>query len=594
MSDTPIRRRIIPASQASVSSNALRRSQFDQRVMAKQAEELIDRDAQAYETTLQTAASEFTRRDNADFDLDEQQNAAINMMATQQFAVLSGSAGTGKTTTMKKALKRLEAQVPLIDWINFRSAGKENGNLRRPAIALCTFTNVAARNLAAKLDESYSVNCMSIHSMLAYAPVEQEDINITTGRAKIRFEPQYNAVNKLPLKIIIIDEAGIVSKDLWDKIVDACELDTRIYFLGDLAQLPALQGVSPMPFAIDYWPSTHLTKIYRQADGNPIIENLTRIRRGLPPVHNGQHFRCDEQTILPHNAVEARRHVSGYLSALYKRGFWDPKQDILLTPMNEAMLGQLHWNGAFRLAFNPPTYENGVQTNPPVLVGTALGGNMLAIGDKVMATDNGGRGATEKRFVNGSIGIITAIKPNPKYTGDMSRVGELVHDESEDAFDWDDMSSAVAEFNETALEQSAEAAQAEADEEVKSRAASHIITVVEQATGEVFELSRSAEVASLTHAYAATCHKFQGSQARNVIVICHTSMNFGLNREWLYTACSRAQQRVFLLHEPKALNTALARQQIYGNTAQEKAAHLREIYGKRQWARPVLPKPRAL
>lgn len=576
-------------------SNALRRSQFSQRYAEKSASEIEAREAETYSTELDSATDTFTRRDNADVSLDEKQEQAVEMVLHNQFGVIAGYAGTGKTTTMKKIVKTVAPGLSLIDWTAFRTAGNQFGSERLPAIALCCFTNVAARNLASKLDPEWSPHCMSIHALLAYAPTETEDFDPETGRAKIRFEPRYNSTNKLPIEVLFIDEAGIVSSELWKTLMDAVQPSTRIYFLGDLAQLPAMHGASPMPFAIEKWPTVVLDKIYRQADGSPIIENLTRIRRGMEPVHNPSYFRCGPQETLPVNAMDARKHVAGYLSALYKLGHWDPKQDIIITPQNEAMLGQEHWNGAFHTAFNPARFDDhGKRLNPPILVGTALGGNMLCVGDKVMAMDNGGRTAVEKRFVNGSIGIIVAIKPNPRYTGDPSKVGELVHNLEEDAFDWDDTNSATVEIDPEEIEHRAAKAQAEDDEETKSRQASHIVTVVEQATGELFELSRSAEIASLGHAYAATCHKFQGSQARNVLVICHSSMNFGLNREWLYTACSRAQQRVFLLHDPKALQKAVSRQQLVGRNPEEKAARLREIYKARPWATPRLPDNRSI
>lgn len=595
MSNPPVMRRIVTSAQVN-QSTALRRSQFDQRFAVKQAEEIEQREAQGYESDITAEALSTARRDNKDVVLDEQQQLAINMMRTEQFGCLIGSAGSGKTTTMKQGLAAIENDVSRIDWMAFRSVGSEVSNEPRvPAIALCCFTNVAARNLAAKLDPKWGKHCMSIHSLLAFAPVETEDFDVRTGKAKFRFEPRYTSANPLPLDAVIIDEAGIVNRDLWNTFLDACPPQMRIYLLGDLAQLPAMQGVSPLPFALKKWPTVTLTKIYRQADDSPIIDNLTRIRRGLEPVNNSNYFRCGQLEMLDHDAMKARKHISGYISALFKRGLWDPRQDIIITPQNEAMLGQAHWNGAFRLQFNPPKKdENGRLTNPPILVGTALGGNMLAVGDKVMAMDNGGRSATEHRFVNGSIGIITSIVPNPAYTGDASRVGELVHDTAEDEFDWSDIDGAMHEMDISAIEDAAADMEERDNESIKSRQASHIVTVVEQATGEVFRLTRSAEIASLSHAYAATCHKFQGSQARNVIVIVHSSMNFGLNREWLYTACSRAQERVFLLHEPKALSTAVSRQQLPGSNPQEKADRLLKIYSGKQWAAPYLPEEHKL
>lgn len=596
-------RRTVAAQQASIARNDTRRSVMDKRSITSSADAIHDTEAASYESKL-SGPMDFARDERNAVEYDETQLAAQRLFLTEQFAVMGGYAGTGKTTNVAGILPQWAEQTRTIDWMNFRSAGKEHGDQRRPAIALCTFTNVAAKNLASKLPEEWATHCMSIHSMLAFAPVTYDDeVNMDTGRAKTRFEPRYHSGNRLPLEIICIDEAGIVSKDLWDMIMDAVEPSCRIYFLGDLAQLPALKGVSPMPFAIDRWPTIVLDKIYRQQGDNQIVPNLTRIRKGMLPIHSPNDFRCGAQETLDRNALAARRHIQGYISYLYNNNIWDPKQDIIITPQNETLLGQRYWNSTFRYAFNPDVRdEAGKLTNPVVMIKTALGPIVLRTGDKVMATDNGGRSATEARFNNGSIGTVVSIAPNPNFKGDMAGYGELdVHhaDEEDKVSAMIDLFSAVEGAKENAMslenaEDMFNELNAEEKEETRERQASHIVTVIEQSTGDMFILSRSAEISTLQHAYAATCHKFQGSQARNVMVIVHPSMNFGLNREWLYTSCSRAKKKVFLLAEPGALSTAVTRQQIKGRTAEEKAQKLMELYAKRPWGRPDLPIARSL
>ena len=67
-----------------------------------------------------------------------------------------------------------------------------------------------------------------------------------------------------------------------------------------------------------------------------------------------------------------------------------------------------------------------------------------------------------------------------------------------------------------------------------------------------------------------------------------------LNREWLYTAVTRAQKRVIVLGDMKGLNGALKNQAIKGNTLEEKAQSIlaycsRKIAAGEEHSLPVLP-----
>lgn len=580
---SPIRRVISPDA-FKQAARPDRLSVMDKRHAIQSAQEIEDREA--HEQTASAYELNFERNDRKDVQLDEIQQNAVNMFLENQYATLNGYAGTGKTTSVKGALTKMAAQVRRIDWESFRSVGRVSGKTPRPAIALCCLANIAARNLASKLPEEWAPHCMSLHSLLAFAPVGDDGEFMDHGRG--RFEPRYNSTNPLPIDAIFVDEAGTMPAELWHMMLDACPPHVRIYLLGDMAQNPAMTSASPMPFTVSAWPTMTLDKIYRQADGSKLLEGITAIRRGIHPTHDGATFRCGEFEKLPSSPTQAQRHIAAYIKHMHKLGIWDPAQDMIITPQNKTDLGQIAWNSAFRYSFNPPVKgPDGAYINPPVLMRTALGPTKFAVGDKVMATDNSGRLATEKRFVNGSIGTITRIRPNPNYKGSMDGLGEESIPDFSDFSDTPEMTFDNTDALETAV------VLHERDEEnaeLKLRASSHIITVTEAATGEEYELNRSVEIATLSHAYAVTGHKFQGSQARNVLVICHRSMNFGLNREWVYTAASRAQKACILMHEPVALDTALGRQQLLGRNPQEKAEHLISMYEKRRMNPPKIPR----
>jgi len=58
-------------------------------------------------------------------------------------------------------------------------------------------------------------------------------------------------------------------------------------------------------------------------------------------------------------------------------------------------------------------------------------------------------------------------------------------------------------------------------------------------------------------AYAVTCHKCQGSSAKRVVIPIYGSRL--LDRSWLYTAVTRAEQQVVLVGDREAFRAAVAK-----------------------------------
>jgi len=76
-------------------------------------------------------------------------------------------------------------------------------------------------------------------------------------------------------------------------------------------------------------------------------------------------------------------------------------------------------------------------------------------------------------------------------------------------------------------------------------------------------------------AYAITCHKFQGSEARIIVVPLHPS--FGpliMQRNWLYTAVSRAREVCVLVGHREEVPQIIRR-----NHQQRRFTRLQEMLG---------------
>jgi ATP-dependent exoDNAse (exonuclease V) alpha subunit len=203
---------------------------------------------------------------------------------------------------------------------------------------------------------------------------------------------------------------------------------------------------------------------------------------------------------------------------------------------------------------------------------------VFAVNDKVMilANDN------KIGLTNGMIGVVEEIVPNGNFGGAV--VAQNIIDENAD-FDLTDFADELdANIS----------VDKEDKEDENERAASHIMKVKFQNVTEVVDFETAGAFKKISHAYAFTCHKAQGGEYPNVVILAH-SCNLGmLSREWLYTAITRAQKRVILLCNHRGLTHAVNLQKIKGNTIAEKAKQFLALQGKEDTQLPNLAEPETI
>ena len=170
------------------------------------------------------------------------------------YLTIGGYAGTGKTTLIAYLRKAL---------------GDHDTNA---AVAFCAYTGKATRVLHERLRQQKVMrrgdNISTIHSLI-YTSEETP-----SGTTKwIRRE-------KLDFDLLIVDEASMVDKVIWD---DLCAFDIPILAVGDHGQLPPVGSV----FNLMASPNIRLEHIYRQSEGSAIIEVATLARKtGLLEVRD--------------------------------------------------------------------------------------------------------------------------------------------------------------------------------------------------------------------------------------------------------------------------------------------------------------------
>ncbi|MCA1025702.1 ATP-dependent RecD-like DNA helicase [Cytobacillus kochii] len=134
------------------------------------------------------------------------------------------------------------------------------------------YATCALSGKAAKVLESKGIRSMTIHRLLKIGK---------DGRFV------YNEDNPLPYQTIIIDESSMVNSYLFYSLVMAIRKGSRLIIVGDNGQLPAI-GVGAIfddLVSTKFYPNKELTQVHRQAQKSGILTTANEIREGNKISH---------------------------------------------------------------------------------------------------------------------------------------------------------------------------------------------------------------------------------------------------------------------------------------------------------------------
>jgi len=171
-----------------------------------------------------------------------------------------------------------------------------------------------------------------------------------------RFEK--NEENPLEADVIIIDEMSMVDIFLFQSLLRAVSVGTRLIMVGDVNQLPS---VGPGQVLQDLlksgaFPVVMLEKIFRQAQESDIILNAHRIHAGQDIVldNKSRDFffleRNDVNVIYKHMIQLILEKLPPYVGA-------QPYDIQVLTPMRKGKLGVETLNGILQQYLNPASEQ---------------------------------------------------------------------------------------------------------------------------------------------------------------------------------------------------------------------------------------------
>ena len=412
-------------------------------------------------------------------ELSDEQKAAITGALNSYISLIPGGAGTGKTTIIAELVHNLQLlEIPFL---------------------VASFTGKAVARIREVIKQK---GPSTIHRL------------ITRGNESTKSR----SFTKNKKGFVIIDEASMVTSDLFYTFGEAYGWNFRCVLIGDSEQLQPIGWGSLFSQLINAncIPTFRLTKNYRtdviidEEQNGILINSKAIIEYGKSLIGSDE----DLPFVEPFNLIstvnfcilEGRiENVFDIVRSLYSHGIECDKITII-TPYNR-FLREL--NSTVQQIYN----------DGKAMITDALGIPFM-IGDRVMFTVN----CYEYNIMNGEEGKVTDIDDEFVYVTFYDNIRHLFKYKFEKKED---------------------------DEK-------------EPESGDVYE-KIELTTKLLIHSFALTIHKSQGSEWEYVVFFMPTEVNASsfLNRNLIYTGITRARKAIWCIGDITALNTAAIRPPPY-------------------------------
>lgn len=402
------------------------------------------------------------------FNLDNSQKEAVLSILNYNISCLTGGAGYGKTTVLKKLIECLKV-------MNER-------------FILCAPTGKASM----RMRESTGEICTTIHKALKISPINPDGEEVISDW-------------------LIIDESSMVDLFLAQKIFSNINPGCRIVFVGDPNQLPPV-GRGSMFFDLIESGQVNVCRLnflHRTGDNN----DLNDISKEILEENNVNFYNRNNLTFVSYKQKEDSSHnkaifkdvLDKYLDLEKAYGI---ENVCILTPSRkeDRVLGCWKFNKAIREILKPDAEGD------------------YEVDDRIMGIRN------NPYFVNGQVGTITKLghyecNTEKREADRTTRIEKEKRLMIEVLFDGDEVPTDCSAMGLTKFKD------------------------------------------MIDYAYASTVHKAQGSEYKYVIIPLSIADSFMLNKNWLYTAVTRAKQQVYLYGMNGAINASLEKKKESRNTS---------------------------
>lgn len=313
------------------------------------------------------------------WEYNEQQIEGIKAVLENQVVVITGKAGTGKSSIV-------DAMIAVLQGYSYAQTALSG--------------RAAARMAEITHEEGYT-----IHRLLGFPKGDRDHGGFV-----------FHEDNKLPRDIIILDEVSMVDGELFNRLVKAIKTGSKLIMLGDTGQLECIgcMNIAADLIASKEIVSIELSQIHRQAANSGIITESIKAREGIQLIEKdwiGTEVRGKLNDLVidcfsdkSNTFYKVMQHASSELE-----DGTDIMDLMVIAPSYKNESGVDNLNAALQSLYNPDSPEK-----KEVFVQKSSKAWILREGDKIINVQNDyyAKNKFTAGIFNGNIGVVKNIDIN--------------------------------------------------------------------------------------------------------------------------------------------------------------------------------------
>lgn len=449
---------------------------------------------------------------------EQEQSITEGCNLTKRITATTGEAGTGKTTCITEIHKRLTDEGI--------------------SVVLCAFAAKAAR----RITEVTGLPAVTIHKLLEYPrPGERDE---KTGEVLQTTVPRRDGSFPIDHQVVLVDEYAMIPHELHANLINALPRGGCVRMFGDMTQLPPVEKdgklrekLSPFAVALRKFGGITLTKVHRQAENSPVLNNIQKIAKGRMPQRTDQNELGTWGIKYTGQPIDALTdHIFEHMD---KGVDFKSLEAQIISPSNKSWIGTRKLSNTVQGLI----HSNPVSINLPRQKWDKEGSVRVSIGDKIVWSHNvydmrsfpdRFRDEAYQQYIEG--GPDTELM-----NGEVGIVEELVLDEERE----------YMLMNEQVIRLPYQS--------LIVRFGNRLVPI----PSEVLEEARNGYLMNVDPrknielGYVITTHKAQGSQYDHVVYMMNASCMFAQNRQNLYTAMSRSTTDAYCITDQRSMSMSV-------------------------------------